>query len=216
MASASRLARVLAVPGLLAALLVAGGPGDAAGTRPEQAPVARPGPWRPPASVRAAGDAARVLYAPAGPWRGPSCSPCTDAPGCSGGVRPGTRWLAVVLRRRFPAVRRIDGYCCRDVCADRPSGRMSLHGAGRALDVMIPLAPGGADNVHGDAVANWLVAHAERLGIQRVIWDGWEWSAARPPGARSRAYEGCNAHRDHVHLELSVDAAERLRIVEDP
>lgn len=49
--------------------------------------------------------------------------------------------------------------------------KLSVHAIGRAIDLMVPMEAGDANNGLGDPVANWLVENAEFIGIQRVIWD---------------------------------------------
>ena len=85
---------------------------------------------------------------------------------------------------------------------------MSVHATGRALDLHIPLHEGDADNDLGDPVGNWLIEHAEEIGIQYIIWDRWTWGAHRRAGEKERAYGGAHPHDDHLHIELSTVAAE--------
>ncbi len=179
------------------------------GTRGQAMPSAVvEGPWVIPFETLVVGARACVERTPAGPWHGPSCSECADAPGCSGGLRPGAAMLGAWLLVHFRQIVRVEGYCCRDVCADPPSGEMSVHGTGRAIDLRIPLVAGDADNGKGDPIAAWLVEHAETVGVQLLIWDGRIWDAGERPGARSHLYRGRHAHKDHLHVELSVDGAE--------
>ncbi len=168
-----------------------------------------PGPWVIPAAVLAAGDAQYVENTQAGAWSGAPCSPCAQAAGCAGGIRPGTYELAGQLGARFPQITAMAGYCCRDICSTPPSGLMTVHGTGRALDLAIPLAGGDADNVLGDEIGNWLIEHAQEVGIQLIIWDYWMWDASREAGAKSLLYFRDHPHTDHLHVELSVDGAER-------
>lgn len=69
------------------------------------------------------------------------------------------------------------------------------HEEGRAIDFMT------RDSRLGDSLANFLVKHAEQLGVQLVMWRGTEWSAS-PWGSKWELIQG-NQHRDHVHVELS-------------
>lgn len=85
----------------------------------------------------------------------------------------------------------------------------SAHYDGRAVDIFVR-PPHEAHNRKGWAIAQYLVAHASRLEIEHVIFDGRIWSA----GARSeggwRTYDpgdrpGDRAvleHRDHVHVDV--------------
>lgn len=80
--------------------------------------------------------------------------------------------------------------------------RRDLHEEGRAVDAMIaaPNTPDG--NAAGDALSNFLVRNADRLGVQGVIWRRTEWYTS-PIGSAWEAYAGENAHVDHPHIELS-------------
>jgi hypothetical protein len=159
--------------------------------------LARPGPWDIPATTIAVGDTQYVPYTGAGPWTG------TGA--CSGGIRPGAETLRGWLRTHYPQVSSIGGYSCRAIVGN--SSQMSVHGTGRALDVMIPTSGGDADNDAGDVIGNWLIEHAEEIGIQYIIWDRWTWNASRSAGSKERMYGGTHPHHDHLHVELSLDAA---------
>ena len=87
--------------------------------------------------------------------------------------------------------------------SNRRTGGRDPHLNGYAADIMIR----NSDPVVGDAVANWLVAHAKALGLQYVLWSRTEWTAK---GSRGRwgvgTYGGTNPHTDHVHVELGVEA----------
>lgn len=94
------------------------------------------------------------------------------------------------------------------------SGHMpgSAHYEGRAIDVFVrPIKP--ANQQRGWAIATYLVAHAERLDIQHVIFDGRIWSAGprarqgwrdyTPPSkGRTPAIQAILEHRDHVHVDV--------------
>lgn len=158
----------------------------------------RPGPWTLARDVREAGDRQHVSYDDAPPWDGGAH--------CGGGILPGAAELATYLEATFPAIRSIGGYACRQNTAD--ASRTSVHGTGRALDVMIPLDHGDADNGKGDPIAAWLILHAEEVGIQYIIWDRSSWGGYRD-APKLRAYTGPIPHIDHLHVELTVEAANR-------
>lgn len=101
----------------------------------------------------------------------------------------------------------LGGFAPDGVTAGHQDG--STHYAGRAVDVFVrPVNE--ANNRRGWAIAQYLVAHADRLHVQHVIFDAKIWSA----GARSRLgwrdYDpgdrpGDRAvleHRDHVHVDV--------------
>ncbi len=173
--------------------------GDADDVASVAGAIAEVGPWELPPDTRAAGDAQYVAYAGAGPWVGEE--------GCARSLAPGAAILRAYLTERFPQIASIGGYACRPVAGS--STTMSVHAAGRALDVFVPEfgAERDADNGLGDPIANWLVENAEAIGVQYVVWDEWSWKADRPPGAKDARYGGASPHHDHVHVELSVGAA---------
>ncbi|GAA0604765.1 heavy metal transporter [Sporichthya brevicatena] len=84
----------------------------------------------------------------------------------------------------------------------------SAHYDGRAVDIFYRPVNATARRV-GWATAQWLVAHADRLDVATVIYDGRIWTARRsiqgwrdytPPGG-----DTANAtlmHRDHVHVDV--------------
>jgi hypothetical protein len=161
-----------------------------------------PGPWVIPDDTLAVGDTQWVEYTGAGPWVGED--------GCSGGITPGAEIVRQYLAQYFPQATSIGGYSCRSIVGDETM--MSVHGTGRALDVMIPLDGGEADNGLGDPVGNFLVENAEAIGIQYIIWDLWTWRGDRPAGAKDDSYGGLNPHADHLHIELSVEASEHTEM----
>lgn len=90
----------------------------------------------------------------------------------------------------------------------------SAHYAGRAIDVFF--RPISADNTRrGWVLAHYLVANADRLHIQHVIFDAKIWSAGSLSEQGWRAYRphvtlGASAatkaillHRDHVHVDVA-------------
>lgn len=141
-----------------------------------------------------AGARVRVTYDEAPKWTGSAA--------CGGKLRLGGYKLGEYLLEHFDAVSSVGGYACRRNTAD--SSRMSVHGTGRALDVFIPKTNGAADNTRGDKVANWLVMHAQRIGVQLVIWDRTIW---RADGTNDDAYGGPHPHDDHIHVEITNEAA---------
>lgn len=175
----------------LAALVASGCVSD---VEDHRAPIAHAGAWDIPAETAAIGDTMYVENTQAGPWVGED--------GCSGSLTAGARELRDWLRVAFPQISSIGGYACRVIAG---TSTMSVHGTGRALDIMIPMHGGDADNDLGDPIGNWLIEHAEEIGVQYIIWDRWTWNGARAPGAKERAYTGVNPHVDHLHVELSVE-----------
>jgi hypothetical protein len=152
------------------------------------------GRWVPEADVLAAGAKVRIAYEDAPKWTGKTA--------CGGQLLAGGHKLGEYLLDHFSDVTSVGGYACRRNTAD--ASRMSVHGTGRALDVFIPTLNGGADNTKGDKVANWLVTHAQRIGVQLVIWDHSIW---RANGTNDAVYGGPVPHVDHIHVELTNEAS---------
>lgn len=84
-----------------------------------------------------------------------------------------------------------------------PGQQLDQHQWGHAIDYMT------ANVALGTRIAEFLVANADSIGVQYVVFAGNRWSQGQPPGARRfAAYEGSNKHRDHLHIELNTDGAE--------
>lgn len=196
------------VPGLLAACwLTACANIDTSDVAGAEAGLAHSGHWEIPSDVLAAAATQQVTLTEAGPWTGTS--------GCSGTFTSGARTFGAYLLRNFPQITSYGGYSCRPIVGE--SQYMSVHATGRALDLFIPVdrsvsGEGNADNDAGDPVANWLIANAQYIGIQRVIWDRWLWQSEDYGEGQSQAYDfaGSNPHNDHIHMELSVEAAQQM------
>ncbi len=154
------------------------------------------GAWRLPAAVRAVGDRQHTVYDEAPLWNGGA--------NCSGMLFPGTRALGDFLVRQFSQISSYGGYSCRQNTGDL--SRTSVHGTGRAIDIMIPMDHGDADNTAGDEIANWLVMHAEEIGVQYIIWDRTSWGAYRSV-PKDQPYGGPNPHIDHIHAELTIEGS---------
>ena len=95
------------------------------------------------------------------------------------------------------------------------SGHMegSAHYDGRAIDVFVrPIDD--ENRRRGWAIASYLVAHAEDLAVDHVIFDGRIWSSGRRSEEGWRKYSPSSAedadpatravllHRDHVHVDV--------------
>lgn len=121
------------------------------------------------------------------------------AANCSGKAQPGAEALMEVFVRDFGA-KNLGIYNCRSV---RGSTNRSIHGDGRALD------PGYSRISDGDRLLAVLLRHRMALGIQLIIWNRRIYSAKAPLGAR---YQGTVPHTDHLHVELTWDAARTLTV----
>jgi len=123
---------------------------------------------------------------------------------CSGTFLPGSARLGAYIRRHFPFVYDVNGYACRPNTAN--ADELSVHGTGRAIDLMIRPMNGQADR-RGDEVANWLIQHAADIGVQLIIWDHTIWNNRTPNSAREYT---ASSHINHIHVELNeLGARER-------
>ena len=155
-----------------------------------------PGRWRVPADVAAAGSTA-VPHDGAPAWAG--------GVNCARTFTPGAEELGRQLRITFAQITRVFGYECRPNTA--LPNETSQHGTGRAIDLAIPVRDGDANNELGDPVANWLVMHSSRIGVQLIIWDRTAW-VGRLSGAKDVPYTGPDPHIDHIHVELNRAGAD--------
>lgn len=125
----------------------------------------------------------------------------------SGGPTPGTIQLRQFVLGYFDvqdAVQDIkDGgiYNYRRV---RGGSSLSAHAEGRAWDAMIV-----GKKSEGDRLADWLVANAEAIGVQEVIWFQRRWAANT---LRWNPYSGASPHTDHVHVALNREASQHLTV----
>ncbi len=164
------------------------------GAQTARQPLAVAGPWTPPQNVLNVAAGYDFAFDNAPPYNnGDNCSP---------GATAGALTFRDALLRYFPQIDSAGIYNCRVIAG---TDSMSLHGVGRAIDIMIPTVGGDADNDAGDAIANWLVQNAEAIGAQTVIWDHAIWRVSRSP--QYGGYNGSNPHIDHVHMELNIEAS---------
>ncbi len=84
------------------------------------------------------------------------------------------------------------------------------HSQGRAVDFFFRPADSRAQARDGWRLANWAVAHADRLGIRTVIYRDHIWTARRSiQGWRDYRFRGpdpdnpINRHLDHVHIDVA-------------
>ena len=128
---------------------------------------------------------------------------------CSGFAQPGAvAFMEWAVRDYGKGATNVGIYNCRTV---RGSTNRSIHGDGRAVDVGFP----GVANPAGTQLLDLLLPHVRTLGIQLIIWNRRIWSAKAPNGA---AYQGTVPHTDHLHIELTWQAArtltrDRVRVV---
>jgi len=156
--------------------------------------------WTPTAATLLIGNAQTGNYDDTTAW--------DNGEHCSGSFMVGTGNLGDYLKQNFAGISSVGGYSCRPNTAN--TAKMSVHGTGRAIDVMIPIVAGDANNKVGDPIAKYLVENAQRLGVQYFIWDRKSWSLSSPAGKKFNTYTGPNPHIDHLHVELTIAAASRV------
>ena len=122
-----------------------------------------------------------------------------QATGCTHGAGAGARALMAVLLLRFPRAKNWGIFNCRNTAL----GNRSAHGEGRALDVGCPLWM-------GKMIVRFLLYEIgpSRLGISVIIHNRVIYSKRSPNGRR---YTG-DPHKDHVHIEMTRDAASKLTL----
>ena len=126
--------------------------------------------------------------------------PATKA---ASGPAPGAKVLMSWCLANYPPGTNLGIYNPRSV---RGGSALSLHAEGRALDVGFPVQrPDGADT--GWRLVDAMVDHHAALGVQCVIFARRIWSNTRPTW---RPYAGAADHYDHVHIELTREAAAGL------
>lgn len=181
-----------------------------------------PGDWDPPESVRTVSDPQYVPVvepphiAPDGYCPSPGVFTTCVHPACIAS-HAGTTEIANYIFGRWSFAHNSGTYGCRRNSNPRSRDELSVHAIGRAIDIGLPMDGGDADNTLGDEIANYLITHAEHIGVQRVIWDGIYWNGSR----RNRHFtEMCDTvaecdgtvpdhHTNHIHLEVSVAAGDR-------
>ena len=150
--------------------------------------------WTLPADVLKAGIDASVAFDGPPAWN--------NGKNCPGALLAGTKALGDHLKAHFAKVTSVTGYSCRQNTSI--STQTSMHGTGRAIDVMIAMIGDKADSASGDPIANWLVLHAEEIGIQYVVWNHTSWSSALHEPSD---YTGNEPRVDHLHIELNAQGA---------
>jgi hypothetical protein len=189
------------------AALIAAGAGNPPGMGSPSVPTPSPAPspggspsatWVLPPDVRAAGERQYIRYDSPPAWDGGS--------NCTGTFTAGARELGDYIKANFPGVSAIGGYSCRQNTAN--TSETSVHGTGRAIDIMIPQVGGRANTAVGDPIANWLVQNAQSIGVQYIIWNRTKWSGSYS-GRKDGPYGGPVPHTDHIHAEVNKDGAAR-------
>jgi hypothetical protein len=120
---------------------------------------------------------------------GISTAPCPDGSATEAGLTSSAVRLYRAVCAAFPALTTYGGYDAH-----------GEHASGRAIDFMI------SDPALGQAVANWVQAHAAELDIYDVIWQQHIWTPVRASeGWRFMPDRGSATanHYDHVHVSVN-------------
>ncbi len=127
---------------------------------------------------------------------------------CTGSFTAGAENLRqFVLGAWSPPVTSVGGYSCRSIVGGSAT---SIHGVGRAIDIMVDATnPEGLRT--GNEIRNFLINNADKLGIQRVIWNQKTWT---PSKEGWRNYTGTNPHTDHLHVEINIEASKKANLTE--
>jgi hypothetical protein len=125
---------------------------------------------------------------------------------CTGGPKPGALALMAWIVKNYPKSKNWGIYRCSLIPG---SSSMSVHGEGRALDVGYDPVKG-KGNPDGYRLFAHIHQHAVELGVQGIIWDR-HISTNR---GDNRVYSGgtdeTSAHVNHLHIELTNEAARSL------
>jgi hypothetical protein len=118
---------------------------------------------------------------------GLSMAPCPDG-SVENGLTDGAVYVYRSVCHAFPQVTSYGGWDAH-----------GEHASGRALDIMV------TDSGLGQAIANFLVAHASELNLFDVIWAQHIWTTERASdGWRAMSDRGSATanHYDHVHVSV--------------
>lgn len=120
---------------------------------------------------------------------------------CTGSATAGALALARWVMEKYGSKGAMNWgiYNCRDI---RGGNTTSAHGEGRAFDCGFPLGDPDADQL-----VKRLLKVPGKLGIQAIIYERRIYSRNHPDGA---FYDGEAPHFDHVHIELTREAAQSL------
>ncbi|MEV0297067.1 peptidoglycan DD-metalloendopeptidase family protein [Nocardia sp. NPDC050710] len=104
--------------------------------------------------------------------------------------------VARTIAVQFPEIARIGGWRQTDKIADHPQGR--------AVDVMIPDYTSGEGKALGDRVADYVIANAQALRVEYVIWRGvYRPVNGEPATLESDGWGDTANHMDHVHITVT-------------
>ncbi len=143
------------------------------------------------AAAPAAPAAPAVPASPAAPPPPPAPHPLPVGVAPENGLQVKTILAARAVSARFPDILTIGGV---------RSDSLKWHPHGLAIDVMIPHYSTPEGKALGDQVVEYVLAHADRLGVNHVIWRQvlYSHNGSRRPMS-SRGSDTAN-HYDHVHI----------------
>lgn len=118
---------------------------------------------------------------------GVSSEPCDVSSSIESGISANAQAVYRAVCAEFPVVDSYGGY---------RNDSDSDHGSGNAVDVMITGST-------GDAIADYVLEHADELGVKYVIWE----QAIKYPGGSWKSMEDRGSatanHFDHVHVSVN-------------
>lgn len=157
------------------------------------------GAWQPSPEVLTAGNNARVRYVGGRRF----CDGHTP----QAAIQPGTRALRNWVVENWPAV--VQTYMpgrAKDVVG---CTNLDVHIEGRGIDFMKP--HGGDGDAVMQAIASWLVMHADEIGVEEVLYNKTAFVGNGPGASNWHAWEpgawGNSDHGDHIHISLTPDGA---------
>ena len=118
------------------------------------------------------------------------------------GPQPAPRALWQAVHSNFPVTRNLGIYNRRNVAGTHTP---SHHAEGRALDIGLN-ATIRDEKLLGDQLYVLLIASANDLGLDEIIWNRQIWSSRRP---HLHPYTGHSPHTDHIHVGFTRAASQR-------
>jgi hypothetical protein len=110
------------------------------------------------------------------------------------GLQRETILAARAISAAFPELREIGGW--------RPDS-LKWHPNGLAIDVMIPNPSSAQGKALGDRVLAFVMAHANRFGLDHAIWRQTQYTPGAAPRLMGNRGSFTQNHFDHVHIATS-------------
>lgn len=117
-------------------------------------------------------------------------------PGFAEGLNPGADYLRSQIMKMWPQITSIGGRRSEDGYGE--------HSSGNAIDIMIPNYSTPEGKALGDAVASFLKANKDALGLDGMIWRQTSYGYGGGWGGKPMSDRGSDTqnHMDHVHAIL--------------